>query len=298
MNTMHRRCQIFQRLLLMMLAGCLLMVCGKTRAQGDGGSATGKEQQEEKLSPLEAEGEGKEREKMPSAGEAARSLEKTARHQLGRGVVVWRSALRSLTARKFSGWLLLAFLVLSGLALLFAGWSLVNSTFVLLATAIGAGTGGYLGLQACLVLEPSTTGEGKATCLVLGAVFGIVLYLGTSLRARPIAWMLVVSAPFVVLSAAVYPVNGFIAVLAACGGLGMGLVASLRRRALTTVSTAMFGALLLTFCTGLIVYLLDIEKLHNAFDKAVAHPLLLGLGVVLLIFIGTDLQLMLSKKKE
>lgn len=277
---------------LSLVVGVALMTlcCGVVWGGESDGPAT--TEGEDEVSEMEETAE------MPTGKEAVREVEEAARERISEAVAAWRRALESLTARKSTGWILCAALVLAGGALLFFGWRLINSTFVFLSSAVGAGTGAYMALQACVVTNPHGDPTGKATCVVLGAVFGITLYLGTALRARPVAWMLVVAAPFLALSASVFPSSPPLAVVAAAGGLGMGLATAFRQRSIATVSSAMLGAMILIFSAGMLVYLVDTETVHGWFDAAVGRPLVLALGMVLLIFIGTDLQLVLSRGEE
>jgi hypothetical protein len=265
----------------------MILVSVPAGAQESGGGPAEKE--DEELMEVE------DVDSVPSAREAVDKVRESARERVSQALKVWRRALVSLTARKITAWVVFAVLVLFGAALLFAGYRLINSTFVFVSTAVGTGVGAYLGLQACVVASPQGDATGKAVCLLLGAVFGIALFLGSAVRARPVAWMLVTAAPFLALSASVFPSSPTLAIVAAVGGLGMGLATALRQRPVTTVSSAMLGAMALLFSAGMFVYLLDNPALHGWFDTAVGHPLVLALGLVLLIFVGTDIQLILSR---
>lgn len=287
MQTSGYRGPVFYLLVMMAL---MALASGTSAA----GQAEGAPAKNGKGSPEKVE----KRPEMPEAKEVVEGAEKVAREQINAAVKAWRQVLRDLTARKDTGWVLFVSLVLFGCALLVYGWRLLNRAFLFLAAAVGGGVGSYMGLQACLVLSSQAETIGKAGCLLIGAAFGIALYLGTALRAKPLAWMLLVAAPFLIFSAYIAPSSFTVALLAAGSGLAMGLAAGLRQRAMVTVSTAMLGALMVVFSGGMLVHLLGSRTAHEWFDTVVGRPFVLAAVFLLLIFIGTDLQLILTSGEQ
>lgn len=232
---------------------------------------------------------------MPSAGEVAEGLGEGARG-LGRRILQsWRAGVSGLAERQFFAWVLCIVLLAVGCASLGFGWTLVHSLFVPIVTGMGALTGGYFALQARLATNPEAGGVAQTVFLILGGGFGLTLFLICALKARPVAWILFVAAPFCALSALIFHASVPVALFTVAAGLGLGFITTFARRTVTIIATALMGGLLLAFCAGLLAYLLDAQFMQKGIDASVQHPLFFAVALVLVIFVGADVQLMLGK---
>lgn len=246
--------------------------------------------------PANGEKSGVKKDLVP--GEVGETLKEVAREQMEEGTQKWERALQRLSAHRPSGWLLCVVLGILGLALLGFGDRMVEKAFVPVVSLVGVGAGGYLGLQLCILLfgYPSETTQAGAIFIGIG-VFG-VLYAVAAVRARPVAWMLVVATPFFMLSAMLAGTSPLVATVAAIVGAVLAILACLRHHVLATISTAMLGAFSLTFSWGLLMHMIRDRQYRAFFGRAIDHPYVLGLIIILIIGAGVDFQLLFSREEE
>ena len=252
----------------------------------------------ETAAPDEKEDQDNEKKEAPSAGELAEGIRDTLSDKIQQCIGCWTDALEALSENKTMGWLVGMAVLVLGLLLLGFGWAVLKALFVPFTAVLGMSCGAFFALQVAVGMMPESGGGTKLILLAIGAVFGLVLFLGCAIKAPPIAWMLVAMAPFMIISVFVFPISPTTAVVTTGLGLAFGLASSMRRRALTIISTSLLGALGVAFCWGLFTYLLAQEALLNLFEEAVARPFVVAGAVLLIVFIGSDVQFILGPVED
>jgi len=250
--------------------------------------------------PDEKEGgeDEKEKKEAPSAGELAEGLRDTLSDKIQQCIGYWTNALEALGENRPLGWLVGMAVLALGLLLLGFGWAVLKALFVPFTAVLGMSCGAFFALQVAVGMMPESAAGTKLALLAIGAVFGLVLFLGCAIKAPPIAWMLVAMAPFMIISVFVFTISPTTAVVTTGLGLAFGLASSMRRRELTIISTSLLGALGVAFCWGLFTQLLAQEALLNLFEKAVARPFVVAGAVLLIVFIGSDVQFILGPVED
>ena len=209
----------------------------------------------------------------------------------------WQRAIFVLTQDKSFGWMAAAFLLAFGALSLFFGWALVKSAFLPIAATVGCGAGALLGMHMALLVSPAGWGEPVVRPMIWGGTIGLIALLGAAIKARPLAWMLVVAAPFFVASVVVFPLEpggALLALISVAGGLLLALFAAIKPRLVAAASSGLLGALCLAFCWGALARLTGLPFLTASFQAAIAHPLALMAGIVLVAVAGADLQCVLG----
>jgi len=203
----------------------------------------------------------------------------------------------AVTARKVLAILLIPVsLVLGGVLLLF-GWRLLSGFFVPFSSLMGAFLGAALGFQLVLALSEGPAGGGAVVAAVIGGLAAAGLFCVSSLKAPPIAWFLIVAAPFLVISTLLFPAGGMgelFAVLVVLVGLVLGFASMMKRQPMVIFSTALLGTLSLVFCFGIIAHLTEAESLQSVLDFLYKYPFALAGGIVVLMLVGGDLQFVTS----
>jgi len=231
---------------------------------------------------------------------AGRFVRQTGQKLAGYGKY-WDKALAHLTAKKPFGWLLASVTLGFGVVLLLFGWSFLRAAFVPISAIVGSSAGAFMALEFVVALWPGA-GEQKALpVLIIGGAMGALAFVAMAWRVRPLAWMFVAAAPFLVASVLLYPLSSAgrtAAILCAAGGLVAGVAVALRRRASTVISTALLGTLCLTFSWGMLTYLLHSAGARTLFTVAVQNPLALFLCMAVLAFVGADFQFILGARES
>jgi len=215
----------------------------------------------------------------PPGVEAAGELARGASQRLAGYGARWQQVLARLAANKPFGWLAGVASLALGIMLLFFGWALLRFAFPVLAVVTGCVAGGFLALEFVVVVRPEAGEVSQRLALALGAVLGAVILLGIAHNARPLAWMLMAAAPFLVASVLLYPVGAAGPVVAiSCSAFGLA-----------------FG-ICLVFCWGLLTHLLSGGGARTLFALALERPLALLLCAVAGTSVGADYQFLFGPR--
>ncbi|MBS3764538.1 MAG: hypothetical protein KGZ25_14665 [Planctomycetes bacterium] len=248
------------------------------------------EEEEEGEEKEGEEGEEDEEEKKKKKGFKARTREK---YDLV--LSYWQEALEGLSSEPVIGWPVVLGSVLIGLVLLGFGWTLLKLMFVPFATLMGFGAGAFMGMQLSVSAFGSIGAGAKVGIVVGGALFFLILFLLTAIKARPVAWLLIVTAPFLVLSTLIFPLTALAGILCAAIGILLGLLSSLHRRSLAILSTALLGSILLVFAWALATFLIKNPSLNSILIAVMRDKPLYLLAIIgLVAFIGGDVQVVLG----
>ncbi len=239
-----------------------------------------------------------EPEEPPAPGELGEKLDEVARKKMKQGTRSWQRALERLSAHGPSGWLLCVVAVILGFALLGFGDRMVEKAFIPVVSLVGIGAGGYLGLQLCILVLGYPSDTSQAVSILGGVVLGGLIYAVSAIKAPPVAWMLLVATPFLMLSAMLATTSPIVAAVSGSVGTVLAILACLRHHVLATISTSMLGAFALTFSWGLLMHLVPNRQYRAFFVRAIDHPYVLALVIVLLIGAGVDFQLLFSRERK
>jgi MFS family permease len=200
----------------------------------------------------------------------------------GMGIVAWGLAMVA---------------AVTGVVLMFFGWRLLSALFAFFSAFMGLVLGGFLGFQ--LVLALSSEGDIGVAAIVglVGAAVGAVMFLLCALKAQPVAWMMIVLSPFLVVSTFVFPLNRvaqLIAMAIVVGGLVLGFISMMKRQPMVVMSTSLLGSVLLVFAFGLVAHLSGSATLRSVLDFVCKYPIALIGGIIVLMLVGADLQYVLA----
>jgi hypothetical protein len=237
-------------------------------------------------------------EEPPAPEELGEKMDEVTREKMKQGARNWQKTLESLSAHSPLGWLLFVLVTALGFALLGFGDRMLEKAFIPMVILVGIGAGSYLGLQLCILMEGFPSESSQTTAILAGAALGAILYALSSIKAPPVAWMLLVATPFFLLSAMLAKVNQVVAAVSAFGGIALAILACLRHHVLSTITTSMLGAFALTFSWGLLMHLMPDKRYRLFFDKAMKHPYLFALAIILIIGAGVDFQILFSNEKQ
>lgn len=225
------------------------------------------------------------------------AIKNTAEQQAQRYAQHWQQAISTLTQDKSFGWIAVVFLFAFGSLSMLFGWALVKSAFLPIAAMVGCGTGALGGMQIALIVSP-LGGEGVGVRpMIWGGTIGFIALLGAAIKVRPLAWMLVVAAPFFVASVVVFPMEPWgelLAMISVAGGMLLALLAAIKQRLVAAASSGLLGALCLAFCWGALARLTNVHFLNASFNAAIAHPLALMAGILVVAIAAADLQCVLG----
>jgi hypothetical protein len=209
--------------------------------------------------------------------------------------------LRRAAANPAVGWPRALVLLAAGLAMLAFGWALLKTLFLPLSVLVAAATGGFLSAEAARCLSETESAAAVMAFMGLGAVLGAVFCFILARKVRPLAWMLVVAAPFLILSVFLFPL-GFggaaLAVAAAAGGLVLGFLATSRHRILVILSNSLLGAMCAASAIAMMIHLSGIASLLNALDWTLEAGWPVLVGLVLVMGAGTNFQLTFGPPDE
>ena len=249
------------------------------------------------LAPDELKQPGGKEEKKPEAGEEEKGFAERTQDKLSEFSGPLDRAFKVVAERKVLGLVAVLLLTFLGGLLLLFGWRLLNALFLPFSALVGAALGGFLGFQLAVALSfAGGTGTAVVAGLV-GAVSGGLLFAGASVKAQPVAWMLIVSAPFLVVSTFLVPMGTtgqFLAIGTVVVGLGLGFASMMKRQQLVVFSTALLGAICLAFCFGVVTRLTESPALVKALEFTYKYPFALLGAVGLLTLLGADLQFVLA----
>ena len=224
---------------------------------------------------------------------SAEQLRLKAEALLGQFAQYANRFLGDLCANPMLGWLGAAVTLALGMVLLMFGWTLLRAVFVPFCAVVGFATGASAAAAIVLSAMPDASPGAKRLLLSAAAVGGTVVYGATALKARPIACMLVVAAPFLAVAALLLPLGGIGVVLgmgAVVLALAFGFGSVLTLRPLAIVSTAALGAVCLAACWGLLGHLLGEGLVRKSADWSISHPLALVVLVLCLAIVGASFQ--------
>ena len=249
---------------------------------------------------------GKDGEAKPPAKEAPAPEEKAGLAERAQAKLTKFSkhvdkAFAAVAERRLLGLVLIPVSLVAGGVLLLFGWRLLNGLFVPFATVMGALLGGFLAFQVVLALSAEPGTSTLVGVSIVGVVAGVALFCGTALKAVPVAWMLIVAAPFLVVSTFLFPLGRtgqLVAVITVVVGMVLGFASMMKRQPMVIFSTALLGSISLVFCFGIVTHLTEAEALQSVLDFVYKYPFALLGAIGLLTLVGGDLQFITAPSEE
>lgn len=209
--------------------------------------------------------------------------------------------LAQLVRRPAAAWTAVVALLGGGLALLLFGWAMMKALFLPLSSLIAAATATFLAGEIVLAMSPDSSSALQLGVPAVGAAGAIALNVVLARKARPLAWLMVVLAPFLVLSAFIFPLGPYgklLAVVTVAVGLAVGFVSTVHHRLLVIVSNSLLGATCLVAGLAVLAQLTRIGAMLSALDWAIRVGWPLPLVVVVLAAAGVNLQLTFGPPAE
>ena len=220
-----------------------------------------------------------------------------AKDSLTRAATYTDELLDELSDSAAIGWPAAAVAMLLGGALLAYGWALFRNLFLPVCAVVGLATGSSVAAAVVLSAMQDVSPALRQLSLLVGASAGTVIYLVIAAKARPIACIMVIAAPFLILAALLLPLGSTGSVLALAAivlALAMGFGSVIKLRPLAIVSTAVLGAVCLAVWWGLLSHLCEISFIDRSSRWAMSHPWALIVVVACLAALGISFQLNLG----
>lgn len=196
------------------------------------------------------------------------------------------------TESSFIGWGFLAGAGAVGLVSLFFGWTLVQTLLVPCAPVVGLATGAVISFSLVEAFYEQSTPGFRIALMGVGCLAGIALFLFAAVRAKPIAALLVVMAPFLILASVLFPFSDAAGLAVAVVGFVAGFMAMVSVRPLCIFGTSLLGAMMLISVFGLLAHLGTGTEgaVRQAWDWFVAYPLMLAILLGIVSFLGLSFQ--------
>jgi hypothetical protein len=179
-----------------------------------------------------------------------------------------------------------------GVVSLFFGWTLVQSLLVPCAPVVGLATGGVMAFSIVRTFYEESSSGLRIALLAVGCLVGLAAYLFSAMRAKPIAALLVVMSPFIILASFLFPYNATAGLVLFIAGFIGGFMAMLSVRPLCILGTSLLGGVLLVTAMGLLAHLGNDDEgtVRQAWDWFVNNPLNLAVLLCVVSFLGLSFQ--------
>ncbi len=222
----------------------------------------------------------------------ATELGKTAGRKLTEFAGYADSFFEEATNNRLVGWGLFAGALTVGLASMLYGWAVMQVFLIPFAPFWGVITGG--GIAFCMIAALYSEREVwfKLLLLAVGVAMGFGLYLFSALRAKPVAALLVIMSPFLLIAAFLFPVHDKLGLAIFAAGFLAGFAAMIEVRPLAIVATSILGACAVLSGVSLLSHLIgdQVEWLSELFNWLVVNPLMLAIVLAVLAFIAANYQ--------
>jgi hypothetical protein len=203
------------------------------------------------------------------------------------------------------GWATVVLATLFGLLMLLFGWALVKSFMIPFAPVWGLILGGFVTFSLIRTFQSGAEWQlwHRVVIMGAGALFGVAVFMFAALRAKPIAALLVVISPFLIVATFVAGTNVQWAIAIFFIGFVAGFAAMVQVRPISIISTSLFGALSLLIAYAVGAYLMfppvepDAEGqlaqtswMVDSVQWLLENPLMALLAVCIVAFLGVNFQ--------